>query len=103
VVCFGEKLWNHREAIEKGYLAGGVSSAISFPTGGGKSTLAELKIASALLRQGKVVFLAPTHALVGQTTRALKRTFQTFDVLGDIDEDLNRRSRNAYALGQRFA
>lgn len=82
-------LWrNHREAVQKGYLAEGVSSAISFPTGGGKSTLAELKIASALLCQGKVVFLAPTHALVGQTTRALKRTFQTFDVLGDIDEDL---------------
>src|SRR5665213_2760909 len=60
-------LWrNHRQAIEKGYLGEGVSSAISFPTGGGKSTLAELKIASALLRQGKVVFLAPTHALVVQ-------------------------------------
>lgn len=82
-------LWrNHREAVHKGYLAESVSSAISFPTGGGKSTLAELKIATALLRQGKVVFLAPTHALVGQTTRALKRTFQAFDVLGDIDEDL---------------
>jgi superfamily II DNA/RNA helicase len=81
-------LWrNHREALREGYLAQGVSSAISFPTGGGKSTLAELKIASALLRRGKVVFLAPTHALVGQTTRALRRTFQTFDVLGDIDED----------------
>ncbi|MET4180684.1 superfamily II DNA/RNA helicase [Bradyrhizobium sp. JR7.2] len=82
-------LWrNHRQAIENGYLGEGISSAISFPTGGGKSTLAELKIASALLRQGKVVFLAPTHALVGQTTRSLKRTFQNFDVLGDIDEDL---------------
>jgi len=82
-------LWrNHRQAIEKGYLGKGISSAISFPTGGGKSTLAELKIASALLRQGKVVFLAPTHALVGQTTRSLKHTFQNFDVLGDLEDDL---------------
>src|SRR5882724_9411037 len=50
---------NHREAIDRGYLAQGTSSAISFPTGGGKSTLAELKIATALLRGEKVVFLAP--------------------------------------------
>jgi hypothetical protein len=82
-------LWrNHREAIDSGYLRHGTSSAISFPTGGGKSTLAELKIATALLRGHKVVFLAPTHALVGQTTRALKNTFQNYDILGDIDEDI---------------
>ncbi|MES0041475.1 DEAD/DEAH box helicase [Mesorhizobium sp. M0091] len=82
-------LWrNHREAIEKGYLEKGTSSAISFPTGGGKSTLAELKIATALLRNEKVVFLAPTHALVAQTTRSLKNTFQSYEILGDIDEDI---------------
>ena len=82
-------LWrNHRAAIEQGYLEQGVSSAISFPTGGGKSTLAELKIATALLRNEKVVFLAPTHALVGQTTRALQSTFQNYDVLGDIDDEI---------------
>src|SRR3546814_17162402 len=75
-------LWrNHRAAIERGYLAQGVSSAISFPTGAGKSTLAELKIATALLRNAKVVFLAQTHALVGQTTRALQSTFQNYDIL----------------------
>src|SRR5882724_1564717 len=82
-------LWrNHREAIDRGYLAQGTSSAISFPTGGGKSTLAELKIATALLRGEKVVFLAPTHALVGQTTKALKNTFRNFDIIGDLDEDI---------------
>jgi superfamily II DNA/RNA helicase len=82
-------LWrNHREAIDRGYLAQGTSSAISFPTGGGKSTLAELKIATALLRGEKVVFLAPTHALVGQTTKALKNTFRNFDIIGDFDEDI---------------
>lgn len=81
-------LWrNHREAIEKGYLEQGVSSAISFPTGAGKSTLAELKIATALLRGERVVFLAPTHALVGQTQRSLEGTFQDYSILADVDED----------------
>jgi superfamily II DNA/RNA helicase len=82
-------LWrNHREAIEKGYLQQGVSSAISFPTGGGKSTLAELKIATSLLRGERVIFLAPTHALVGQTQRSLESTFQGYSVLADVDEDV---------------
>jgi superfamily II DNA/RNA helicase len=82
-------LWrNHREAIDQQYLEKGVSSAISFPTGGGKSTLAELKIATALLRGEKVVFLVPTHALVDQTTKALKATFNTFDIVGDAEDDL---------------
>lgn len=83
-------LWrNHREAIEKGYLEQGVSSAISFPTGGGKSTLAELKIATALLRGERVVFLAPTHALVAQTQRSLKNTFLDYSILADVDDDVS--------------
>lgn len=82
-------LWrNHRQAIAMGYLEQGISSAISFPTGGGKSTLAELKIATALLRGERVIFLAPTHALVGQTQRALKGTFQDYSILADVDEDV---------------
>jgi len=82
-------LWrNHRDAIASGYLNQGVSSAISFPTGAGKSTLAELKIATALLRGEKVVFLAPTHALVGQTTRVLQKTFNRFEIIGDIDDEV---------------
>lgn len=53
-------LWrNHREAIASNYLEKGTSSAISFPTGAGKSTLAELKIATSLIRGEKVIFLAP--------------------------------------------
>jgi hypothetical protein len=69
-------LWrNHREAIGAGYLTPGTSAVVSFPTGAGKSTLAELKIASALLRGVKVVFLAPTLALVDQTAKALAATF----------------------------
>lgn len=82
-------LWrNHRNAISSSYLEKGTSSAISFPTGGGKSTLAELKIAASLIRGEKVVFLVPTHALVDQTTRALKDTFNEFDIVGDVEDEV---------------
>jgi hypothetical protein len=82
-------LWrNHLAAIQQGYLAHGRSAAVSFPTGAGKSTLAELKIAAALLRGDQVVFLAPTHALVAQTVRALQKTFREVSVFGDVDEEV---------------
>ena len=69
-------LWpNHLDAIRNGYLNVGVSSAISFPTGAGKSTLSELKILSTLSASLKVVFLAPTLSLVDQTARALDAAF----------------------------
>lgn len=69
-------LWrNHVQAIGDGYLEGGISAAVSFPTGAGKSTLSELKIAACLLRLKKVIFLAPTLALVDQTARALTSLF----------------------------
>jgi hypothetical protein len=69
-------LWpNHLAAISDGYLAPGVSSVVSFPTGAGKSTLAELKIAAALHLGKSVVFLAPTHALVWQVRKSLKVAF----------------------------
>nr|WP_306267717.1 DEAD/DEAH box helicase [Pararhizobium sp. IMCC3301] len=74
-------LWrNHREAIDQGYLQRGTSAAVGFPTGAGKSTLAELKINTALLAEKTVIFLAPTHALVDQTTRSLASSFPTASV-----------------------
>ena len=74
-------LWhNHREAINRGYLELGVSAVVGFPTGAGKSTLAELKIGTMLLSQRTVVFLAPTHALVDQTRNSLARAFPTANV-----------------------
>jgi hypothetical protein len=86
-------LWrNHKAAIAEGFLETGTSAAVSFPTGGGKSTLAELKIAANLLQNRQVVFLAPTHALVGQTTRALQKTFRDVSIFGDIDEDVTLTS-----------
>ncbi len=82
-------LWrNHRAAIDQGLLNPGQSAAISFPTGAGKSTLAELKIATVLLQGKQVVFLAPTHALVGQTTKALQKTFRDASVVGDLEEEV---------------
>ncbi|VXC90642.1 RNA helicase [Burkholderia sp. 8Y] len=90
-------LWrNHRQAIKAGYLTPGVSVAVSFPTGAGKSTLAELKIATALLRNKKVVFLVPTLALVDQTANSLRETFPAADVLRDtgdvvLSDDVNDR------------
>lgn len=69
-------LWvNHRDAVAQGYLTPGVSAAISFPTGAGKSTLSELKILSTLCQGKGTIFLAPTLALVDQTARALQKTF----------------------------
>jgi len=74
-------LWrNHRDAIEQGYLKPGTSAAVGFPTGAGKSTLAELKINTALLTEKTVIFLAPTHALVDQTSRSLAKSFPTASV-----------------------
>lgn len=81
-------LWrNHRKAIAHGYLEIGKSAVLSFPTGAGKSTLAELKIAASLLTGKKVVFLAPTLALVDQTTEALASAFSRATVRGEQVQD----------------
>ena len=83
-------LWrNHRQALANGYLNVGTSSAVSFPTGAGKSTLAELKIATAIVRSKKVVFLAPTLALVDQTTRTLGEAFPDVEVFREKTSDLS--------------
>ncbi len=73
-------LWrNHKEAVGQGYLEQGTSSAIGFPTGAGKSTIAQAN----LLSGHKAVFLAPTHALVDQTTRDLREYFPRASVQGE--------------------
>lgn len=78
-------LWrNHRKAINEGYLEPGVSAAVGFPTGAGKSTLAELKIGTALLRQRSVIFLAPTNALVDQTRNSLAQAFPSANVRREL-------------------
>ncbi|MEV9615345.1 DEAD/DEAH box helicase [Aliarcobacter butzleri] len=69
-------LWpNHLHAINSGYLNKGISSVISFPTGGGKSTLSELKILVSLISNEPIVFIVPTLALVDQVTNTLREIF----------------------------
>jgi len=74
---------NHREAIAKGFYQSGVSSVVVLPTGAGKTTVSSLKIAGVLASGKKVVFLAPTHALVDQLTVDLQEMFPS-DVMGSI-------------------
>lgn len=66
---------NHREAIEKGFHEAGRSAVLVLPTGAGKTTVSVLKIAGTLACGKKVVFLAPTHALVEQLTDDLQALF----------------------------
>lgn len=83
-------IWrNHRRAIDKGFYETGTSAVIVLPTGAGKTTVSVLKIAGTLARGKKVVFLAPTHALVEQLTDDLQKLFpeDRFErqVSGDFD------------------
>ncbi|MBE4398838.1 DEAD/DEAH box helicase [Vibrio parahaemolyticus] len=80
-------LWpNHLDAIHQGYLDQGISSVVSFPTGGGKSTLSELKIATSLARNEPVIFVVPTLALVDQVSKSLKKAFPKVTTKLSIEE-----------------
>lgn len=69
-------LWpNHREAIATGFLNSGTSAVLVLPTGAGKTTLSELKIAATLSAGRKVIFLVPTLALVDQLRDDLAESF----------------------------
>jgi hypothetical protein len=74
---------NHREAIDKNFYESGRSAVVVLPTGAGKTTVSSLKIAGTLAKKKKVVFLAPTHALVEQLTRDLQSMFPK-DLLGSV-------------------
>jgi hypothetical protein len=77
-------IWpNHREAIAREFYQSGVSSVVVLPTGAGKTTVSSLKIAGVLACGKKVVFLAPTHALVDQLTVDLQEMFPA-DVMGSV-------------------
>ena len=82
-------LWpNHQQAISQGYLQQGVSSVVGFPTGAGKSAVSQMKIAATILGGRNAVFLAPTHALVDQTVRDLRRIFPAAKVQGERSDEL---------------
>jgi len=69
-------LWpNHRRAVATGFLDIGNSAVLVLPTGGGKTTLSELKIAATLSSNRKVIFLVPTLALVDQLRDDLQQSF----------------------------
>lgn len=75
-------LWeNHKEAVETDFLNPGISAVLTLPTGAGKSTLSELKIASCLYSNKKVIYLVPTHALEDQVNNSLKSLFTEFEPL----------------------
>lgn len=74
---------NHREAIAKQFHETGTSAVVVLPTGAGKTTVSSLKIAGVLARGKKVVFLAPTHALVDQLTDDLQQMFPV-GVMGSV-------------------
>ncbi|MGS1018093.1 DEAD/DEAH box helicase [Allosphingosinicella humi] len=80
---------NHRQAIAKDFYQTGKSAVLVLPTGAGKTTVSVLKIAGVLARGKKVVFLAPTHALVDQLTEDLQFLFPpdefALEVSGDFD------------------
>lgn len=75
-------IWpNHRKALADGFHHNGMSAVMVLPTGAGKTTISSIKIASTLSLGKKVIFLAPTHALVEQLTVDLQEMFPQ-DVLG---------------------
>lgn len=83
-------IWkNHQEALKTNFHHAGQSAVLVLPTGAGKTTISTLKIADTLSRQKKVIFLAPTHALVEQVKDSLKEVFPRdqfgLDVSSDFD------------------
>src|SRR5690554_6295605 len=75
-------IWpNHRKALADGFHHNGMSAVMVLPTGAGKTTISSIKIASTLSQGKKVIFLAPTHALVEQLTVDLQEMFPQ-DILG---------------------
>jgi superfamily II DNA/RNA helicase len=83
-------IWqNHREAIEKGFYKTGTSAVLVLPTGAGKTTASVLKIAGVLARGKKVVFLAPTHALVEQLTEDLQAIFPKEEFGLEVSSDFD--------------
>jgi superfamily II DNA/RNA helicase len=83
-------IWqNHREAIERGFYKTGTSAVLVLPTGAGKTTVSVLKIAGVLARGKKVIFLAPTHALVEQLTEDLQAIFPTEDFGLEVSSDFD--------------
>jgi len=84
-------LWpNHRRALELDFQAPGNSAVLVLPTGAGKTTISEFKIAATLATGKQVIFLAPTNALVEQLRQDLELSIpsEIFGIDDDFDMDL---------------
>lgn len=70
-------LWPaHIRALQKDYLNPDINSVVSMPPGGGKSFIAEIKIASILeayFEKGWILYIVPTNALARQVERDLQK------------------------------
>lgn len=79
-------IWdNHLSAIQKGVLNSGNSAILTFPTGAGKSTIADLKIIATILSQKRVIYIVPTHALEYQVQKSMEAI--TSKVYGSLNLD----------------
>lgn len=75
-------LWaNHRTVLSTGFHHPGNSALLTLPTGAGKTTVAEFKIAATLAQGKSVIFLVPTHALQDQLVDDLGDAFPE-DIIG---------------------
>lgn len=83
-------LWpNHRVALASGFHQTGKSALLTLPTGAGKTTVAEFKIAGVLARKQAVIFLVPTHALADQLRDDLAEAFPDEIVDGSVTTDFD--------------
>lgn len=82
-------LWpNHKRIIDNTQcLDHGVSTVLGIPTGAGKTTLAQLKACASLVDGQKILFLAPTHALVTQVTNEWRESFPEASVKNSFLSD----------------
>ncbi|MDE2125388.1 MAG: DEAD/DEAH box helicase [Armatimonadetes bacterium] len=83
-------LWsNHIEAVRANLLDEGISGVITFPTGAGKSAIAQLKVVATLLAGKRVIYLVPTLALASQVERVMSDLKEELhiDVSADFYED----------------
>lgn len=72
-------LWeNHKSSVDTNFLDLGISAVLTLPTGAGKTTLSELKIASCLFSNKNVLYLVPTHALKDQVSKNFRELFIEF-------------------------
>ena len=89
---------NHRSVIEQGFYQTGHSAVLVLPTGAGKTTVSSLKIAGVLAAGKKIVFLAPTHALVEQLTEDLQEMFPQSIIGSRVSSDFDLLLRPIFSF-----